>query len=95
MMAYPDESRLKWLRSVEPKIEKEPPEQMGGFFSMEEENDDPGEDYEFEPDDISTTAHGELEQVRELRELERIIAWDMPLLYRESCGCDDDRPTID
>lgn len=52
-----------------------------GFFSMDEERDDPGEDPEFENDDITSTAHGELEQHRELREFARVMVWDMPLLF--------------
>lgn len=52
-----------------------------GLFSMGEE--DPvvtGEDEEFEGDDITSLAHGDLEQHRELREYARIAAWEMPLL---------------
>jgi small subunit ribosomal protein S35 len=30
---------------------------------------------------MTSTAHGELEQHREMREYARIMAWDMPLLY--------------
>lgn len=64
-------------------LETAPPDNMSGFFADDEQGDDPGEDGEFQPDDITSTAHGELEQVRELRELERVTVWDMPLLYRE------------
>ena len=39
-----------------------------------------GEDDEFDGDDISSTAHGELEQHREIRDYARIAAWEMPLL---------------
>lgn len=53
----------------------------GGFFALEEERDDPGEDPEFENDDITSLAHGELEQHRELRAFYRAITWDMPLLH--------------
>lgn len=56
----------------------------GGFFALEEERDDPGEDPEFENDDITALAHGELEQHRELRAFYRAIAWDMPLLHSTS-----------
>lgn len=64
----------------EENLEREPrwPE---GFFAIDEERDDPGEDPEFENDDITSLAHGELEQHREIREFARIMAWDMPLLY--------------
>ncbi|KAK4940613.1 hypothetical protein LTR28_009088, partial [Elasticomyces elasticus] len=51
-----------------------------GFFAMGEENEDVGPDDEVEDDDISTKAHGELEQHREMREYARLGAWEMPLL---------------
>lgn len=54
-----------------------------GFFAMGEETEDPGEDPEFMADDISSTAHAELEQLRELRQYARVTAWDMPLLFGE------------
>ena len=41
---------------------------------------DTGEDDEFDGDDISSLAHGDLEQHREMREYARIAAWEMPLL---------------
>lgn len=65
-------------------VEKEPRASQG-YFSMGEENEDPGDDPEFDSDDISTIAHTELEQVREMREFARVMAWDMPLLYSTSC----------
>ena len=52
-----------------------------GFMSMGEDDEiDSGEDETFEGDDISSIAHGELEQHRELREYARVTAWEMPLL---------------
>lgn len=44
-------------------------------FALVEDDDD-----EFKNDDISSIAHAELEQHREIREYARIAAWDMPLL---------------
>lgn len=66
-----------------PKIQ--PPRLKPGLFSMGEE--DPivtGEDEEFEGDDITSLAHGDLEQHREMREYARIAAWEMPLLSSPS-----------
>lgn len=66
-----------------PKIQS--PRLKLGLFSMGEE--DPvatGEDEEFEGDDITSLAHGDLEQHRELREYARIAAWEMPLLSSPS-----------
>jgi len=41
---------------------------------------DSQEDPEFQEDDITSLAHGELEQHREYREYARLAAWEMPLL---------------
>ncbi|KAF2458480.1 mitochondrial ribosomal subunit protein-domain-containing protein [Lineolata rhizophorae] len=44
---------------------------------------EPGDEFEddaFDHDDISSLAHGELERQREVRELMRVAAWEMPLL---------------
>lgn len=52
-----------------------------GLMAMGEvDEQDSGEDEDFEGDDISSTAHGELEQHREIREYARIAAWEMPML---------------
>lgn len=51
-----------------------------GFFA-----DDDYDNLDDEPwdwDDISSSGHGELEQVREVREFYRVAGWDMPMLYR-------------
>lgn len=57
--------------------EREP--RNDGFFQMGEK-EDIGPDDEFAGDDISSTAHAELEQTREIREYARNAAWEMPLL---------------
>lgn len=59
------------------------PSPTQGFFADGEKGIDNLDDEEFDMDDISSTAHGELEQVREVREFLRVAGWDMPLLYRE------------
>ncbi len=52
-----------------------------GLMAMGEvDPQDTGEDEEFDGDDISSLAHGDLEQHREMREYARIAAWEMPLL---------------
>ena len=57
-----------------------------GFMAMGEEDElGIGEDPEFKGDDISSLAHGELEQHREIREMARIAAWEMPLLSSTLC----------
>lgn len=56
-----------------------------GLMAMgEDEPEDIGEDPEFEGDDITALAHGELEQHREMREYARIAVWEMPLLNSQS-----------
>ncbi|GAB7345801.1 hypothetical protein MBLNU457_4062t1 [Dothideomycetes sp. NU457] len=50
-----------------------------GFFN-EGEREDLGPDDEFQNDDITSDAHRELEQHREIREYARLAAWEMPLL---------------
>ena len=54
--------------------------QKSGLFNMGEEPGMGSEDPEFEEDDITSLAHGQLEQHREYREYMRIAAWEMPLL---------------
>ncbi|KAL8675388.1 MAG: hypothetical protein Q9168_000219 [Polycauliona sp. 1 TL-2023] len=52
-----------------------------GLMAMGEvDEQDSGEDEDFEGDDITSIAHGELEQHREIREYARIAAWEMPML---------------
>lgn len=52
-----------------------------GLMAMGEvDEQNSGEDDEFDGDDISSIAHGELEQHREIREYARIAAWEMPML---------------
>ena len=56
-----------------------------GLLNMGEEDElGDEEDEEFEGDDISSLAHGDLEQHREIREYARIAAWEMPLLSSQS-----------
>lgn len=38
---------------------------------------------DFEEDDITSMAHGKLDEIREHRQYARITAWEMPLLARE------------
>ena len=52
-----------------------------GLMAMGEvDEQDSGEDEDFDGDDITSIAHGELEQHREMREYARIAAWEMPML---------------
>ena len=51
-----------------------------GFWAEGEESMGPDEDYF--GDDLTSHGHGELAQHRELREYNRLVAWEMPLLNR-------------
>ena len=61
--------------------EYQEPRPKPGFLSMGELDEfEQAEDPVWENDDITSLAHGELEQHRELRDYARIAAWEMPLL---------------
>lgn len=51
-----------------------------GLFARKAEKNDLGPDAEWRHDDIASVGHAELEQHRELREMYRTAAWEMPLL---------------
>ena len=73
----------KELQPIKPRARGRP---NRGFFALGEEDELRGEeDEEFHGDDISSLAHGELEQHREIREMARIAAWEMPLLSSTLC----------
>lgn len=56
-----------------------------GFMAMgEDDPDNVGEDEEFRGDDMTSIAHGQLEQHREIREYMRIAVWEMPMLSSPS-----------
>lgn len=60
---------------------------ISGLLNMGEEDEEgTGNDDEFMGDDISSSAHAELDEHREIREYARITAWEMPLLSRRSCS---------
>lgn len=75
-------SQLAYELSQEAPRNVEMPQRIKpGLMAMGEEDEQAsGEDEEFKGDDISSLAHGELEQHREIREMARIAAWEMPLL---------------
>ncbi|KAI9681577.1 MAG: 37S ribosomal protein S24, mitochondrial [Trizodia sp. TS-e1964] len=63
----------------------EQPKIKQGFINMGETDlEGTGEDDEMDNDDITSIAHGELEQHREMRQYARIAAWEMPLLSKLS-----------
>ncbi|MCJ1462767.1 37S ribosomal protein S24, mitochondrial [Pseudocyphellaria aurata] len=67
----------------EPPINVPSPRFKLGFFaSYEDDPYDVGSDEDFEGDDMTSIAHGQLEQHREIREYMRIAAWEMPMLSK-------------
>lgn len=55
------------------------------FWFDEEDPETNTEDHdEFDEDDITSMAHGKLEEVREMRHYTRLAVWDMPLLSSKS-----------
>lgn len=65
----------------EPHSDYVPEKSVSGFANMGEEDEKQyPNDREFQEDDITSAAHGQLEQHREIREYARIAAWEMPLL---------------
>jgi small subunit ribosomal protein S35 len=67
--------------------ERKPSKTNVGFWG-DEEDDEFGQvfddDDEFLADDITTPAHAQLDLHRDMREYQRRIAWDMPLLRSTS-----------
>jgi small subunit ribosomal protein S35 len=64
-------------------FDKEEPDRRkisAGFWAEGEESMGPDEDYY--GDDLTSHGHGELEQHRQLREYNRLVAWELPLLNR-------------
>lgn len=61
------------------RVQKRPED---NFWNMGEGAEGIGPEDEVREDDISSTAHAELEQHREIREFMRRAAWEMPMLAR-------------
>ena len=68
------------LQQIPPEDLKVPRIKAGLMAMGEEDEQGTGEDEDFQGDDITSLAHGELEQHREMRQYARIAAWEMPLL---------------
>lgn len=54
------------------------------FSTMADPDPEIAPDEEFQDDDISSHAHAELDQHREMREYMRLASWEMPLLSSPS-----------
>ncbi|QPH04203.1 hypothetical protein C2857_001025 [Epichloe festucae Fl1] len=73
-------------RSLEEELIKddvgEKPNKSSFWFDEEDPETNTEEHDEFDEDDITSMAHGKLEEVREMRHYARLAAWEMPLLAK-------------
>ncbi|KAG8427982.1 37S ribosomal protein S24, mitochondrial [Metarhizium acridum] len=60
----------------------EKPNKSSFWFDEEDPETNTEEHDEFDEDDITSMAHGKLEEVREMRHYARLAAWEMPLLTK-------------
>jgi small subunit ribosomal protein S35 len=76
-------------RSLEEELLKDDigdkPNKSSFWFDEEDPETNTEEHDEFDEDDITSMAHGKLEEVREMRHYARLAAWEMPLLASEFC----------
>lgn len=88
------ESRLRetpgWAsedRALEEELFKDDqgdkPNKSSFWFDEEDPETNTEEHDEFDEDDITSMAHGKLEEVREMRHYARLAVWEMPLLASE------------
>ncbi|KAK2612325.1 37S ribosomal protein S24, mitochondrial [Conoideocrella luteorostrata] len=73
-------------RSLEEELLKDDvgdkPNKSSFWFDEEDPETNTEEHDEFDEDDITSMAHGKLEEVREMRHYARLAAWEMPLLAK-------------
>ncbi|OAA42133.1 Ribosomal protein S24, mitochondrial [Metarhizium rileyi] len=60
----------------------EKPNKSSFWFDEEDPETNTEEHDEFDEDDITSMAHGKLEEVREMRQYARLAVWEMPLLAK-------------
>ncbi|KAG5929519.1 hypothetical protein E4U53_002436 [Claviceps sorghi] len=73
-------------RALEEELVKddvgEKPNKSSFWFDEEDPETNTEEHDEFDEDDITSMAHGKLEEVREMRHYARLAVWEMPLLAK-------------
>lgn len=62
------------------------PNKKSFWFDDEDPETNTEELDEFDEDDITSMAHGKLDQIREMRNYARLAVWEMPLLSSKSIG---------
>lgn len=65
----------------------EKPDTKSFWFDEEDPETNTNEHDEFKEDDITSMAHGKLDEVREMRHYARLAAWEMPLLSSQLLPC--------
>lgn len=74
-------------RTVEEELFKDDvgdkPNKSSFWFDEEDPETNTEEHDEFDEDDITSMAHGKLEEIREMRHYARLAVWEMPLLSSE------------
>ncbi|KAJ4222596.1 37S ribosomal protein S24, mitochondrial [Fusarium solani] len=83
------ERRPGWAsedRSLQDEIMKddrgERPNRQSFWFDEEDPETNTEELEEFDEDDITSMAHGKLDQIREMRQYDRLAVWELPLLSK-------------
>ena len=56
------------------------PNKLSLWYDEEDKETDTQELDEFNEDDITSMAHGKLDEIREMRHYTRLAAWELPLL---------------
>jgi len=79
-----DQIVREWESTPDPMDDGWEPRVKFGLMAQGEDNPlEEGEDDLYKGDDMTSLAHGDLEQHREIRHYARIAAWEMPLLTSE------------
>ncbi|CAI4215079.1 unnamed protein product [Parascedosporium putredinis] len=82
-LEYQDSKMHKALDEEAAVLFREPRPLKDSFWFDEDDDDPMTHDVEgenFDEDDITSMAHGKLDELREYRHYARIVAWEMPLL---------------
>ena len=85
-------------RALEEELVKddvgEKPNKSSFWFDEEDPDTNTEEHDEFDEDDITSMAHGKLEEVREMRQYARLAVWEMPLLASKYHSSAYEKPSI-
>jgi small subunit ribosomal protein S35 len=68
------------LEDIQKDDKGEKPNKQSFWFDEEDPETNTEELEEFDEDDITSMAHGKLDEVREMRKYARLAVWELPLL---------------